>query len=331
MTALDVPDMELGVALKELEDHAATGCTTPDGSPLTNCDDGRQYLPAKEIKTREAVFQPRTLKGQIGEERAVMGEIREAIKRNGVVEMDRVVVWWSGKAFFCVDGHHRLAVVRKLNSEKRLRARAIDTRRKAVANQLLVPVEVLTGTLSEAMEWSTRENGKARIMLKKSDKSNWAWKVAVLHWGGIIEGRFTMAQRCKSLHVSVRTLHDMKAVYRKIDDMRSQQSEQAIIDLADMGWARAKALSEGRDLADEWTDEKHEAEVQKTVDKLISALGVNSFRTSRAAVTGEAILRVSERFLELAMGSLEVEMAVKEAAGLEEALDPDDAETEPDY
>ena len=123
----------------------------------------------------------------------------------------------------------------------------------------------------------------------------------------------------------------MKAVYRKIDDMRSQQSEQAIIDLADMGWARAKALSEGRDLADEWTDEKHEAEVQKTVDKLISALGVNSFRTSRAAVTGEAILRVSERFLELAMGSLEVEMAVKEAAGLEEALDPDDAETEPDY
>ena len=260
-----------------------------------------------------------------------MNELRDAIKRHGVERLDPIYVWWSGKAFFCIDGHHRLAVIRELNAEKRLKARSISTLEKARSEQLVVPVVIHTGTLSEVQAWSSRENGKARISLKKSDRSDWAWKLAVLHWGGVLDGKFVMAQRCKDLHISERLLKQMKAAYAKIDAMRPQQSQEAIVSLAQMGWASAKALAEGRDRSESWDDQKRETEVQRTVNKLISSLGVHSFRSTRAEITAEAILRVSERFLELAMGSPEVDEAVKAAAGLQDASAPGFEDTETDY
>jgi len=324
--------MPLEAALSELSDHAATGTATPNLSSVIEGDTtGRHYLPTSKIETRVEVFQPRTLVGQIGEEYAVMGELKDALIRNGTERVDPVIVWWSGKSYFCVDGHHRLKAIQNFNTAKVNKAQGDTQRRQAQADALLVPVAILTGPLSEALAWSTRDNGKATITLKKRDKSDWAWKQAVLHWGGAIDGKFVMARRCKDLHVSERLLKLMKSTFVRIATIQPTLHKRDIFELAEMGWDKARALAEGREIAESWDDEKREAEVQKAVSKLITALGRHSFSTTKAEITGEALIRVSERFLELAMGSPEVSEAVMNAAYLQTEVKLGDDEVPSDY
>ena len=333
MTAHNVASLDLGSALRELSDHTKNGSAIPDVSNLTKDSRGVEFMPTSAIKTRLEVFQPRTLVGQIGEEYAVMGDLKDALERNGVEQVNPVIVWWSGQAFFCVDGHHRIEAIKRFNKQKKKKAKTVTERRQVDREELRVPVTILSGTLSEALGWSTRDNGKSTITLKSRDKSDWAWKQAVLHWGGIIEDRFVMARRCKDLHVSERLLKKMKSTYKRIIEKSPHDNEAAILQLAELGWANARALSEGRDLSETWDDEKREAEVQKVTHKLISALGPNSFRTTKAEITGEALLRVSERFLELAIGSPEVAEAVANAATLGEVMvyGDDDVNVVSDY
>ncbi len=173
MTANPAP-MPLENALAELEGHAKTGCATPDTSQIKSTPQGVQLLPTDAIKTRVEVCQPRSLVGQIGEEYVVMGQLKDALIRNGIERIDRVIVWWSGTDFFCVDGHHRLEAIRQHNGEKTQAAKTVTEKRKARTEALMVPVSILGGTLSEALGWTTRENGKAKLTLTHKDKSDWA-------------------------------------------------------------------------------------------------------------------------------------------------------------
>jgi hypothetical protein len=328
----DNPKMELSVVLQELEEDWKQGTPgKPDVSRLVTDEKGRQHLPVDAIKRRVAVFQPRSLRGQAAEEHVVLEEIKDAVQRAGVESLDPVIVWWSGKAFYCVDGHHRLIAIQRYNTEQLQKAgRNITDRRRAAQKTAKVPVTILSGTLSEALTWSSRENGKARLSLRKKDRVDWAWKQLVLHEGGVIEGRFVKAQRCRDLHVSRRLLSQMGSAFDKITseveperypEDQSEVRRKAILALAEVGWSKAQAIAEGREITETWSDDRRAAEIEKIAAKIMSTLGKEAFRSPKAELVAEALLHINDRFAEQAASSPDVHEAFLNAVRI--ALDAD--------
>lgn len=309
MAHTDSPKIDMKNAYEELERDLREG--NPDKPEMSRIrsEGGKQYAPDDLLKTRAAVFQPRSLQGQLGEEAHLLREVTDAIRRAGVDTLDPVVVWWSGKKFVVVDGHHRLIAIRRFNR---------DNRNRRGFRKLRVPVSIVTGEIAEAKRYSTSENGKAKLSMRKEDRVNWAWKQVALHFGGIDKGSFVMARRCRDLHVSERLLQQMKATFRKIvpEASPSECSERdRVFEVSEMTWAKAQRVAEGNLEADlEFTDEKRERAIETATRKLVRALGTQAFSDPRRAeITGEAMLRISERFLELAGWSPDFQEAMKDA------------------
>jgi len=317
----DNPKMEIGAVLEELSREWQMGTPgKPDVSRLVRDEKTkRQYLPVDMIKRRVAVFQPRSMRGQAAEEHLVLTEIKDAVIRSGVESLDPVMIWWSGKAFYCVDGHHRLIAIKRYNTEQLQRAgRNITDRRRAAQKALKVPVTILSGTLSEALTWSSRENGKARLSLRKKDRVDWAWKQLVLHEGGVIEGGFNKSRRCEDLHVSRRLLSQMGSAFTKITteveperypEDQPEVRREAVLGLAEAGWQQAQAIAEGRQLTESWSDDRRAAEIEKIAAKLMTVLPREAFRSPRAELVAEALLHINDRFAEQAAGSPDVHEA----------------------
>ncbi len=296
-------------AYEELERDIKEGNPNQPDMSRIKVEGGKQYAPDNHLKTRAAVFQPRSLQGQLGEEAHLLREVIDAIKRAGVETLDPVVVWWSGMKFVVVDGHHRLIAIRRFNHENRNRR---DFRK------LKVPISIVTGEIAEAKRFSTQENAKAKLSMRKEDRVNWAWKQVALHFGGIDKGKFVMAKRCRDLHVSERLLQQMKATFRKIVPDVSPENlpdRDMVFETSEMSWAMAQRAAEGNLEVDlELTDEKRERAIETATRKLVKALGAQSFSDPRRAeITGVAMLRISERFLELAGWSPDFQEAMKDA------------------
>lgn len=339
------PKMGLSEALSDLQREWLEGTPrVPDVSRMV-CDErsGRQYLPVELIRRRVSVFQPRSLKGQTAEEHVVLEEIKDAVRRAGVESIDPVVVWWSGKAFYCVDGHHRLIGIQRFNTEQLKKAgRNITDRRRAEQKALKVPVTILAGTLSEALTWSSKENGKARLSLRKKDRVDWAWRQLVLHEGGVIDGPFVKAKRCIDLHVSRRLLTQMGTAFEKITTEVEPESypkdepevkRAAILALAEEGWSKAQAIAEGREVTEAWSDDRRAAEIERIASRIMSALGKESFRSPKAELVAEALLHINDRFAEQAAGSPDVYEAFLTAVrwGIEGGTEGEDEGDDEDY
>ena len=322
---VDAPRKDMEEVLAELKQQWEQGTPLePDMSKVRTNQNGQQFLPTGLIKTRVAMFQPRSMAGQAGEEHVVLEGLVDALKRNGVDTLDPVVVWWSGTAFYCVDGHHRIIAIRRFNKNLMEKAARNSTaRRQAEQKVLKVPVTIIEAgtTLSEATKWSSKENGKVRLSLRKNDLMDWAWKLLVLMEGGVMEGKFNQTKRSESLHVSVRSLSEMAACFRKItkdvhvEEYPTDQPEirrEAMIDLADVGWGRAKRLAAGQEISTEPFDEtKRQLKIEKIAKQLIKNLGPEQFRAMNAELIGEALLHINDNFMDDASGSYVVKDAFK--------------------
>ncbi|MFD1194026.1 hypothetical protein ACFQ3C_05040 [Seohaeicola saemankumensis] len=329
MTQFDNPKKSMQEAYDELEQDMQEGSPSePDMSRIVNLE-GVLYAPDDILKVRTAVFQPRSLQGQLGEEAHLTREIIDALKRGGAEVLDPVVIWWSGRRFIVVDGHHRLIAIRKYNHENR--------QRKGF-RKIRVPVTVITGEIAEAKVHSTRENAKAKLSLRKEDRVNWAWKQVVLHFGGVDRGKFVMAQRCRDLHVSERLLQQMKATFKKLVELDAADPDPVprvdrrnpagagfepdnlpdrewVFAISELSWGRAQRMAEGvSEFDEEFTNEKRQRAIDAAVIKLTRALGPEAFSDPRSAeITGEAILAISNRFLELAGWSPDFLGSMKQA------------------
>ena len=114
-----------------------------------------------QIKVVEAVFQRRG--PAIDYTRAAfIDELAREVKRTGSARhLAPVVVWWCG-AWFLVDGHHRMAAVRK----------ALDT-------SAVVPVVVFGGSLEAALGASIGLNRKTKLAMTTGERVNAAWFLTV--------------------------------------------------------------------------------------------------------------------------------------------------------
>jgi hypothetical protein len=127
-----------------------------------------KVIPLKHIRTAHSVFQPRQFEDGLmaSSEEHVRG-LLEAIYNEASHILDPVSVWWSGKSWYVIDGHHRLLAYSRYEAEGK-------------HPPVRVPVVNFRGSVYEAIAESIRLNSKDKLPMSKSDKSNRAWKLVVL-------------------------------------------------------------------------------------------------------------------------------------------------------
>lgn len=203
-----------------------------------------QALVVSSIKVREEVFQHRR-PDRFASDR----HVRELADVAKVRDLDRLTVWWDGKKWSVIDGHHRIkAYIRAGRSGQ------------------AVPVEVFEGTPEEALGRAAEANTKDKLLMSSSEKSNAAWRLVVMS-----EGR-SKAQQAQDAGVSERLVAQM----RKAKATLLKDPERQADSLAEMSWQDARRTAAGA--APDWTPEEEEARIEKMTTALRKALGATADR-----------------------------------------------------
>lgn len=125
-------------------------------------------LPLNAIATVAVLFQPRDVDAAWLATDSHVKALTEAVKNKGADVFDPLTVWWSGKQWYLIDGHHRLMALRKAKAEHpKLKFDAVR-------------VTVFTGNLHEAIAQSAALNAKDKLAMRKEDKLERAWKLVCL-------------------------------------------------------------------------------------------------------------------------------------------------------
>lgn len=292
--------------LKTLHDHRKLNLPVPVEELIAVEGSRRQYLPREKLTTMPQLFQPRDFEGQEGERHGHIQDLTDALNRGSVDDLDPILIWWTGRVWVVVDGAHRLIAIDRFNMAMEKKGQ-VKTR-----GIKLVPVSILSGSLSEALEWTTRENGKSHLPLTARQRSNWAWRTGVMHWSGMIEGDFVLTRKEKVMHVSRRTLTTMKATWGKLSEGK-QMTPAEIMKIAGMPWSQAEKLARGADEEEVFSEEARKQKVAAMAEKLVRTLGKSAFSTTKASMVAEALLMASSRFPELSLHSAPWSQAVAEA------------------
>jgi len=143
------------------------------------------------IATAAVLFQPRDVDAAWLATDSHVKALTEAVKNKGADVFDPLTVWWSGRDWYLIDGHHRLMALRKAEAEHpKLK---IDA----------VPVTVFAGNLHEAIAQAAALNAKDKLAMRKEDKLERAWKLVCL-------GEATKSQIQDATTVSEGTIATMR-------------------------------------------------------------------------------------------------------------------------
>lgn len=223
-------------AFEALVERRATGKPQPTPAP--------QHLTASTIKRRPEVFQHRRPAKHDSE--AHIRELADAAKGQ---DLDPLTVWWDGKSWTLIDGHHRAQAY--VQAGKGTQA---------------VPVEVFVGSPEEALTRAARANTKAKLMMSASEKSTAAWRLVVM---GTTMSKSTQAT---AAGVSERLVASMRHAKATLVRQGREPSE-----LAQMTWEAARRTAKGED-ADDWSPEEEEKRVEQMALALRKALGATAER-----------------------------------------------------
>jgi hypothetical protein len=156
-------DPSRGEIMALMEAERAGGHPPPNPSP--------KRLPLGAIHEEPLVFQLRQdgPSGSLLRSEAHIRALGRAIATSkGHLPGDRIAVWWSGRRWIVVDGHHRLEAYRRW-------ARSGNGRAETVK----LDVEVVQGNLNDALKRTASENSKARLQMTKAERLGRAWLLVV--------------------------------------------------------------------------------------------------------------------------------------------------------
>lgn len=139
------------VAVDALLVQVAKGKPAPTEQPRT--------LELRKVRTAPAVFQHR--KPHMGDSSAHVRSMAKALSTGTAKELDAVTVWWDGRGWTCIDGHHRLEAYRKSGAEP----------------WQDIPVQVFTGSLEEAIAQAARGNTRSKLPMSASERTRAAWRL----------------------------------------------------------------------------------------------------------------------------------------------------------
>jgi hypothetical protein len=209
-------------------------------------------LRLSEIKLWPKVFQHRSFGGVSSKSHVMV--LAAAIKKRKSKSLDPITIWWDGKGWACVDGHHRY--------EAYFQAEVGITHK--------VPVEVFTGTLNQAMATAAEANTKDKLPMSRTEKSNTAWHLVTM-------ADMTKVEVAKASSISESTVATMRKVFIQLESKANDEADDfdapLQADFRDLSWADAKRLAEGRDAADFDRDEANEKKAQEMALALRRSLG----------------------------------------------------------
>lgn len=197
-------------------------------------------LSLNQINTCEALFQPRAIDEYASPDH--IKTLKDAIRNNNGAYLDKLSVWWSGRRWYVIDGHHRLQAYKEAYANNNCRS---------------IPVEVFVGTLDNAIEYSTRANVKDKLPMTKLDKLEKAWKFVCM-------GGRSKSDIQKITGVSKGTIDNMRTYHR-------QQVDQDVTkeDLLNSNWS--DSYSKGRQM--EYDDAYKDALAKDYAKKLRKVFG----------------------------------------------------------
>lgn len=124
-------------------------------------------LPLKTIRFASLVFQPRSFDGSKADSTSHVETLKDALRNKQ--SLPPITVWWSGKSWRVLDGHHRMMAYQQL---------AKDKKKPLVIHS--VPVVVFEGSLNQAIAHATECNSRDKLPMTKNDKLDRAWKLVAL-------------------------------------------------------------------------------------------------------------------------------------------------------
>ena len=202
------------------------------------------HLHIRKIKLRPEVFQHRSPPQYISD-----GHIRDLTDKAKQKDLDPVTVWWDGKQWTVIDGHHRMHGYMRANRPERL-----------------VPVEVFEGTPEQALARAAGSNAKAKLQMTTTEKATAAWRLVVMGSG------MSKAQQAESADVSERLVAMMRSAKATLINTRKMSPES----LSEMKWQQARQEAAGN--PSEWTSEEEADKVEKMAKALRKALGPTADR-----------------------------------------------------
>ena len=206
---------------------------------LSNCGPWRGPIPDKlkrtEIETLEGVFQYRNPLPHKSD--AHKRRLGRSVQRTGKA-LGRLLVFWAGNAWVCIDGHHRLAAYEQRG--------LVD-----------VPVEVFTGELHEAVKQALLRNTEDKLPVEERERTAAAWEL-VATWNEA----YSKAEIAGMAGVSTSTVGNMREVFGQLKTLHPHQ------DLSAFTWKQAQELAKGNEVQACGDEDKQVAAIR---DKLIKA------------------------------------------------------------
>lgn len=209
------------------------------------------HLGLRQIKLWPEVFQHRA-----PGKHASAAHIKDLASKAGERPLDPVVVWWDGRGWACIDGHHRVEAYK--------RARQSD----------LIPVEAFEGTPEQAMLEAAKRNTRSRLQMGHTEKLHAAWRL-------VTSTRASKSDTAQVSGVSERTVANMRRVREALVTAGKDPSN--------LGWHEARLMAAGEKPNEkiDW-DARTEEEAQAMANKLLAAFG------KRAGQRVDALARALE-------------------------------------
>jgi len=217
-----------------------------------------------KIDTEPTVFQPRGYLDKADTDHGHVSDIAQGI--GDPLYDDPLDVWWTGKRYILLDGHHRLA--------------AYAQRQETTGATQKVPVRVHPHmTFEDAEALSARLNTRNKLSMSREDKDAVAWRMVCF-------GNGSKAVQHRASSLSKGTIGNMRAVFSRLSDAGHRGEG-----LYEMGWAKARRLDRG-DTDFDYTDDELERRAEEIALAFSKVVGVNP--TANPEVIALALKRWSK-------------------------------------
>ena len=265
---------------------------------------GTDVLKIDDVKTAVGVFQPRTLDGQLEVSEEHIAALKKVLTLGK--PLDPIHVWWSGKVWYVVDGHHRLQAY--------LRWRDKTSKRK----HEVIPVVLFEGTLEEGMLFAAEMNSKNKLPMTQEDKSTSAWRFVCL----TDLSKRAIADACV---VGAATVSRMRKALRVVLGMLSSETRET---LSVFHWWQIRQLLTP-DQKEFDPDDKLREEIEKIAERLRKDHGGNLMKNPEAFAG--AIARYNSRLPQILAESYQwAELFDRQREAREADAEEEDSEVTPE-
>ncbi|PIB25695.1 hypothetical protein BFP76_00760 [Amylibacter kogurei] len=202
-------------------------------------------LPLSELAIEYQVFQQRELAGRdlAGTVTYHVDNLLRNLRAETDCRLDPIIIWFTGRRWTILDGHHRYAAYLRYIGEE-----------GETADNFYVPVKVFMGTFEDAFDLSLSANKKISEPLTASERSNAAWRRVCLDALEDNSWQISKKELAKRVTVSEAQVAKMRSAYLKISNANILFNSKPI----DLTWTEALEFANGGRVVRDFTPDEQE-------------------------------------------------------------------------